>query len=169
MSLFTCAREREISDLLHKGHWPQACPDDLRAHVASCRSCSDLVLITESLQTSRRLTAELPRLEPAGAIWWRAQLRRRNAAIEKVSRPILGAQIFALTMTLVVTAAIAVWLFPNWSAWFADLPGTLHLDALFPSSVPKNGILWIIVPVLATIALLSGIVVYLASEKQFDD
>lgn len=166
MSPFTCARERELSELLHKGHWPQACPDDLRAHVQSCRSCSDLVLITGSFQASRRQTADLPRLEPAGAIWWRAQLRRRNVAIEKVSRPILGAQIFALTMALVIITAIAFWQFGNWSAWFADFPAALHLDALIPSSVPENGILWIIVPVLATIALLSGIVVYITSEKQ---
>ena len=166
MSPFTCPRERELSDLLHKGHWPEACPEDLRAHVTSCRSCSDLVLVSESLQASRRQTAELPRLEPAGAIWWRAQLRRRNAAIEKVSRPILGAQIFAFTMALVILAAIAVWQFGNWSSWLTDLPAALHLDALIPSSVPENGILWIIVPVLATIALLSGIVVYIASEKQ---
>lgn len=166
MSPFTCTREREIIALLHNGHWPQACSDELRAHVASCRSCSDLVLVTESLQASRRQTTELPHLEPPGAIWWRAQLRRRNAAIEKVSRPILGAQIFAVLMTLVVVAAIAVWQFGNWSAWFADLPGALHLTALIPSSMPDNGILWIIVPAIATVALLSGIVVYLASEKQ---
>lgn len=69
-------------------------------------------------------------------------------------------------MTLGVIAAIAVWQFGNWSAWFADLPDVLHLDALIPSSMPESGILWIIVPVLATIALLSGIVVYLTSEKQ---
>ncbi|MBS1803773.1 MAG: hypothetical protein JST28_10430 [Acidobacteria bacterium] len=166
MSPFTCAREREVSDLLHNGHWPQACPADLRDHVASCRSCSDLVLVTGSFQVSRRLTAELPRLEPAGAIWWRAQLRRRNAAIEKVSRPIIGAQIFALAMTLIVIAAIAVWQFGNWSAWFADFPGTLHLGALIPPSFSENGFLWIIMPAIATIALLSGIVAYLASEKQ---
>jgi len=166
MSPFTCARERELSELIRKGHWPQASPADLRAHVTSCRSCSDLVLVTDTLQASHRHTAELPRLEPAGAIWWRAQLRRRNAAIEKVSRPILGAQLFASTMALVVIAAVAVWQFGNWSVWFADLPGTLHLDALIPSAMPENGILWIIMPVLATIALLSGVVVYLASEKQ---
>lgn len=165
MTPFSCAREHELSELLRKGHWPQACPADLYAHVVSCRSCSDLVLITGMLQNSRRHTAELPRLEPAGAIWWRAQLRRRNAAIEKVSRPILGAQIFALAMTLVVLAAIAVWQIGNWSAWFADVPSALHLDALIPSSMPESSILWIIVPVLATIALLSGIF-YLASEKQ---
>lgn len=166
MSPFTCTRERELTLLLHNGHWPQACPDELRTHVASCRNCSDLVLLTGSLQASRRQTAELPRLEPPGAIWWRAQLRRRNAAIEKVSRPILGAQIFAVVMTLVVVGAIAVWQFANWSAWFADLPGALHLTALIPSSLPENSILSIIVPLLATIALLSGLVVYLASEKQ---
>lgn len=166
MSPFTCIRERELTLLLYNGHWPQACPDELRNHVSSCRSCSDLVLVTESLQASRRQTTELPRLEPAGAIWWRAQLRRRNAAIEKVSRPIFGAQIFAVFMALVVVAAIASWQFGNWSAWFADLPGALHLTALIPSSMPESGILWIIVPVIATIALLSGLVVYLASEKQ---
>ena len=166
MNPFSCAREREISGLLHKGHWPQACSGDLREHVASCRTCADLVLVTQTLQGSRRQTAELPRLEPPGAIWWRAQLRRRNAAIERVSRPILGAQIFALAMTLVILAAIAIWQVGNWSVWFADLPSILHLDALIPSSMPESSILWIIVPVFATIALLSGIVVYLASEKQ---
>jgi len=166
MSPFTCARERELSDLLHKGHWPQACPEELRAHVASCRNCSDLVLVAGTLQVARQRTADLPRLEPAGAIWWRAQLRRRNAAIEKVSRPILGAQIFALTITLVVLAAVAVWQVGNWSAWLADLPNALHLNALIPSSMPESSILWIIVPVLASVALLSGLVVYLASEKQ---
>jgi hypothetical protein len=166
MNPFTCTREREVAAALHSGHWPQACPEDLRVHVASCRACSDLVLVTEPIQASRRQTADLARLQPAGAIWWRAQLRRRNAAIEKVSRPILGAQLFALTMTLVVIAAIAVWQFGTWSAWFANLPGALHLEALIPSSMPESSILWIIVPVLATITLLSAIVVYVASEKQ---
>jgi len=166
MSPFSCTREREVSDLLHNGYWPQACPGELRAHVASCRICSDLVLVTGSFQSARRQTAELPRLEPAGAIWWRAQLRRRNVAIEKVGRPIVGAQIFAVIMTLVVVAAMAIWQFGNWSAWFADLPGALHLTALIPSSMPENSVLWIIVPVITTIALLSGIVVYLTSEKQ---
>lgn len=165
MSLFSCAREREVSELLHKGHWPQACPDDLRSHVASCRSCSDLILVTGTLQETRRHAADLPRLQPAGAIWWRAQLRRRNAAIEQMSRPIIGAQIFACAMVLVVVAAIAVWQFGNWSSWFADFPAALHLSALIPSAMPEST-LWIIVPVFATIALLSGIVVYLASEKQ---
>src|SRR5215469_7769877 len=103
-------------------------------------------------------------LEVPGALWWRAQLRRRNAAIEKIARPIFGAQVFALAMVLVVVAVVVVWQAGNWSAWFAALPAALHLDALLPVS-DWGGMLWI-VPVLATIAVLSGVVVYLVSEKQ---
>jgi hypothetical protein len=166
MSPFTCTREREISLLLRNGYWPQACPDDLRTHIATCRTCSDLILVTEALQASRKQTADLPRLEAPGAIWWRAQLRRRSAALEKMTRPILGAELFALGMALVVVAALVVWQAGNWSAWFAELPAVLHLDALVPSSMLESSTLWIVVPLLATIALLSGIVVYLASDKQ---
>jgi hypothetical protein len=166
MSPFTCSRERELSELLQNGFWPQACSDDLRAHVASCRSCSDFILVTEALQHSRRQAADLAHLEPPGAIWWRAQLRRRNEAIEKMSRPILGAQIFAFVITLIVVGAICLSQADTWSSWFSELPSVLHLDALIPASLPQTGILWIVVPVFATIALVSGIVVYLASEKQ---
>ncbi|HET6169653.1 MAG TPA: hypothetical protein VFE01_05700 [Terracidiphilus sp.] len=166
MSPFTCKRDREVSELLHNGYWPKACPEDLRAHVESCRSCSDLILVTETLHASRKQSAELPHLEPPGAIWWRAQLRRRNAALETMSRPILGAQIFALIMAVFVIAGVAISQAGNWSAWFADLPSVLHLDALIPSSMAASSTLSIVVPLLATIALLSGVVVYLASDKQ---
>jgi hypothetical protein len=167
MSPFSCAREREVTDLLHQGFWPQACPPELRAHVDACRICSDLVLVTETMRAARRQSAELPRLEPPGATWWRAQLRRRNAAIEKVTKPILGAQLFALAVALVVAVGVVIWQADNWRAWIADLPRALHLDALIPASIGNSGgTLWIVVPLLAMIALLSGVVVYLASEKQ---
>lgn len=163
MSPFSCAREREVTELLQRGAWPEACADDLRSHVTTCRICSDIVLVTGTMQAARRQGAELPLIDPAGAIWWRAQLRRRNDAIEKVAKPILGAQVFALVMALAVAAGVVIWQADNWRAWFADLPRALHLDALIPASM--SGSLWV-VPVLAMVALLSGVVVYLGSEKQ---
>lgn len=167
MSPFTCARERELSELLRQGYWPKACSDDLRAHVASCRSCSDLVLVTGTLQAARKETAELPRLEPAGAIWWRAQLRRRNAAIEKMARPILGAQLFAFAVTLVLLAAVLVWQAGNIGVWIQNLPNALNLGALVPASLADSSTpLWIVIPIVASVALISGVVVYLVSEKQ---
>ena len=167
MSPFTCAREREVTELLHRGYWPEACPDELRAHVEACRMCSDLVAVRTALQTARQQTMQLPHLESPGAIWWRAQLRRRNEAIERVGRPILGAQIFALAISVVVGVAVLAWQGNALKAWFADLPRALHLDALVPAAMSQSGgLASILLPVLATVALLSGVVVYLATEKQ---
>jgi hypothetical protein len=167
MSPFTCTREREVTELLHQGFWPEACPAELRTHVETCRSCSDLVLVTQALQTSRRQTVDIPRLESPGALWWRAQLRRRNAAIAMVGRPILGAQIFALMLLIVVGAGGLVWKGSLVTTWLEDLPRALHFDALVPSTLSQSGGLgWIVLPALAMAALLSGVVVYLATEKQ---
>jgi hypothetical protein len=167
MSPFSCWREREVTELMHRGYWPDACPAELKAHIDACRICSEIVLVTRTMQAARMQSMELPRLEPAGATWWRAQLRRRNAAIEKVTRPILGAQIFALAVALVVAVGVVFWQADNWRTWFSELPHALHLEALIPATrTSSSETLWIVVPVLATIGLLSGVVVYLASEKQ---
>jgi len=100
MTLRPCSREKEVAELLERGGWPQACAPDLRAHVSGCRSCGDLVLVTETFQRARAGAAGAARLASPEAIWWRAQLRRRNAAVERVGKPILGAQIFALAINL---------------------------------------------------------------------
>jgi hypothetical protein len=168
MSPFTCAREREVTELLHQGYWPEACPAELRMHVETCRMCADLVAVRTAFQVARQQTMPIPRLESPGAIWWRAQLRRRNEAIERVGRPILGAQIFALAISVVVAAGVLAWQGNALKAWFAHLPRALHLDALVPAALSQSsgGMASIVLPVLATVALLSGVVVYLATEKQ---
>ncbi len=167
MSPFTCAREREVTELLHRGYWPDACPAELRAHVEACRVCSDLVVVAQAFHDAHKQTLQVPQMESAGAVWWRAQLRRRNAAIEKVARPIWGAQIFALVISVIVAAAVLASQGNTMKAWLEDLPRALHLDALVPATLAQsNESAWIVIPVLATVALLSGVVVYLATEKQ---
>ena len=167
MSPFTCAREREVTQLLHQGYWPDASPAELRAHVESCRVCSDLVVVSQAFEAAHRQTAPMPNLESAGALWWRAQLRRRNAAIEKVGQPILGAQIFALMISVVVAGAMIVWKGNTLKAWLEGLPRALHFDALVPVALSQStGLAGILIPVFATVALVSGVVVYIATERQ---
>ena len=112
----------------------------------------------------------MPRLDAPGVVWWRAQLRRRNAAIERIGRPLLGAQIFALAVSLIVAAGMLAWQTRRGfhvTSWLINLPGALHFNALLPASPPSfEGGIWIVVPILATIALLSGVVVYLGSERR---
>ncbi len=50
MSPFSCAREQEVTELLHQGYWPDACPAELRGHVEACRICSDLVVVAQAFQ-----------------------------------------------------------------------------------------------------------------------
>jgi hypothetical protein len=192
MTLRPCPHEAEIRQLLELGHWAQSCPPELRVHAASCRACGDLILVSQTFRSARAASLSAPQLPPPGVLWWRAQLRRRNAAVERINKPIFGAQVFALGITLVV----AVWLI-GWQAreswlWLSSLKAGLkselgkgfwaglgdwvasisqsqafHFQALVPLSAIKSGVsLMYLVPGLVMFALISGVVVYLASEKQ---
>jgi hypothetical protein len=171
MTLRPCSRESEVKTLLDLGAWPHACPPELRNHVETCASCGDLVLVTLAFKKARADAAGITIGSP-GALWWRAQLRRRNAAVERIGKPILGAQIFALSINLMLALGFVVSQARHglgWLTWLERLPQarTLHLEVLLPSAFFNSGwSLYLLIPVLATLALVGGVVVYLASEKQ---
>jgi hypothetical protein len=172
MILKSCSHEKEVAELLQRGQWPAACTPELRAHVSACRSCGDLVLVAETFQRARAGKAGAASIATPGALWWRAQLRRRNAAVERLGKPILGAQIFALAINLFIVVAFLAYQARHgmgWLSWLEQLPEaySLHLDNLSQSALLNPGwSLMVLIPAVATLALLSGVVIYLASERQ---
>ena len=172
MTLSPCIREKEVKELLARGGWPQTCSPELLVHLSGCRACGDLVLVTETFKRARADAAGAAKLGSAGALWWRAQLRRRNAAVERVGRPIFGAQIFALSVSLFIAVGFLTFQARdglNLLSWLKHHPEALalHLEVLWPSALFSSGwSLALLIPVFATLALLSGVVVYLALEKQ---
>jgi hypothetical protein len=110
------------------------------------------------------------RLDSPGAIWWRAQLRRRNAAIERIGRPLLGAQIFALAVCLVAAIVYVLWMTRrgfDWLAWLGELPRALHLGALVPGSLSDSPwTIWLGLSAGALVALTGGLLALLKSEKR---
>jgi hypothetical protein len=88
MTFRPCSYERELTQALKDGHWPQGCGAELRAHVDVCGNCSDLVLVTQTFQRARCESERVAACGSPSLLWWRAQLRHRNAAAERVSRPI---------------------------------------------------------------------------------
>jgi len=168
MMLRPCARENEIAELLRLGHWPVAASAELRAHVSGCGSCSDLILVSQSFQQVREEIGSSARLQSAGVLWWRAQLRRRNAAMERINRPILGAQIFAFAIVLVLALGFVVFQATHglrWISWFGKIspPQTSLMDAMrWVASVGSD---WVLVPGVIALAVMSGIVLYLVAEK----
>jgi hypothetical protein len=172
MTLRTCPHDTEVRLLLQLGHWPQSCTPELRAHVEGCRACGDLVLVTMAMRGARAESMKAAQLPPPGVLWWRAQLRRRNAAIERINKPILGAQIFAFAITLLMTIGLLVYQAKDgwsWIAWLASLPQSqvFHWEVLwsFASTKSAAGLLSLI-PALVLLAIFSGAVVYLTSEKR---
>ena len=170
MTLRPCSCEKEVTELLARGQRPEAFTQELRAHVRGCRSCTDLALVTEAFQRSRSETAAAANLRPHGALWWRAQLRRRNEAVKRVARPMLGAQIFALSLYLSSAAGFLVSQARHglqWLSWLEQLSKSqvLHVEALWPSAL-FNWTPMLLIPALAALALVGGVAVCLAAEKQ---
>jgi hypothetical protein len=170
MRIGTCSNETELAELLRRGHWPEASSPEMRAHVAGCTTCSRHVLLTQAFARERATASAAARLDSPGALWWRAQLRRRNAALERIARPMLGAQIFAIVVALVAAAlflASQVKHGLGWFAWLAEVPRALRLQALLPASgLNWSAGAWILSALLAIFVLLSGVFAYIASDKR---
>jgi hypothetical protein len=171
MSAF-CSQGGEIAEALRSGRWPHGCDPQLRAHVDACRSCNDLVLVTQAFQKARSDSAQAARLGAPGLLWWKAQLRRRNAAVEQVSKPITVAQIFALLLNLLVAWSLLASLFPHGLKPALMWSGLLHFDAFhwetlwsFPF-MKLDGTFMLLIPSLGALVLLSGVVLYLTSEQR---
>lgn len=108
MNLFFCSSEKELEGTLRQGRWPYACDPDLRAHVDGCRDCQELVLVTQALQKAKSPGEELAPLRSSGLLWWRAQLRRRNEAIQTVTEPLALVEKAGL-LSLLAAFCILVW------------------------------------------------------------
>jgi hypothetical protein len=179
MTFTPCSHEKEVAQLLARGPWTQVCTEELRNHVRQCRACGDLLLISQVFRQARTETASAAPLASSGALWWRAQLRRRNAAVERVGRPILGAQIFALVANLLVALAFLIAQARHGLGWLTRLEqipqsSSLHfeklwasMDKLWPDALFSSGwSLALMISALAALLLFSGVAVYLATEKQ---
>ncbi|HTS38547.1 MAG TPA: hypothetical protein VMH04_22925 [Candidatus Solibacter sp.] len=167
MMLRACSFENEVLQALRNGHWPHGCAAELCAHVVKCSACSDLVSVTQTFQSARNESTREAALDSPGLLWWRAQLRRRHAANEQVNRPITIAQRFALVMTLAAAVVFVASQYRrglHWASWWAELAPTRLFHLLSSSPTPQ----WnfpLLIAGLAGLALLSGLVVYLVTEK----
>jgi hypothetical protein len=171
MTFRNCSFETEIAQALKEGHWPEGCGAELRAHVDACGNCSDLVLVTQTFQRARSESESAAQVRPVSSpslLWWRAQLRRRNAATERVSRPITIAQAFAWFVVALVGVVFAASQYHGglrWASWWAEFApqGALHFLSIESGVV--DGTRLMLVFGIGLLALLSGLVVYLASDK----
>jgi len=170
--LNSCPNETELRELLASGQWPQAASPELRAHAESCRSCADLFLVAGAFQKARAATIAAAKPVSPGILLWRARLRRRNAAVERLTRPLLNAHIFALAFILIAGLGFLVFealRSDGWRAWLEQLPqsAAAQWEAFRSTGTidPSWGLL-VVLPTVATLLLLGAVAVYLATDRQ---
>jgi len=80
---------------------------DLQQHVASCPSCADLALVMTSFQSERDRSRRAATVPSAGLVWWRAQLRQRQAAARTAAAPVTIVHAFTLALALALAVFMA--------------------------------------------------------------
>jgi hypothetical protein len=169
MRIRPCPRENEVRDALKGGQWQVTADPELRAHAASCRACGDLVLVSQAFKKARGESLASVKLPPPGILLWRAQLRRRHAAVERLTRPLLGAQIFALVVVLSTALGFGAFEARHGVAWLTWLEQLAQSGGLRWSAFlsPTQGWAWtLLLPAFAMLFLVAGLAVYLVSERQ---
>lgn len=166
MMLRACPREKDVNELVARGQWPQASALELREHVQGCRACADLVLVASAFQSARAETVAAAKVGSAGALWWRAQLRRRRAAVERIERPLMSAQIFALAVSVLAALGFAGFEARHGVAWLDWLEGLPQAATVQMADFSASGWMWLLLAAGATLALVAGVVVYMTAEKR---
>jgi hypothetical protein len=159
-----CSHLAEVRKALVAGQWPQAVAPDLRAHAAACNRCTQEILITQHLSAAKASAIAAAENEaPAAApqlLWWRAQLRRRNAALAQAARPIAAAQIFAIA----ITAAAAIGLIAT--HWDSVVSRAAQAPASSFASLLTNWSLAPLIVAITLVATLGGVALYLSTDRQ---
>lgn len=114
-----CEFEPEVLAATLQSRWPERVDADLRAHVASCAICSDVVAIAGAFDNAREEMRGCAVVPDSGRVWWLAQLRARREAAEAAGRPITAAQVIAFACAAGVLGAC----FGATSTWFQSALG----------------------------------------------
>ena len=100
MRVMGCPHETAVWRSALTGEWAPG----LAEHVASCKTCHEVALVTRGLASLGRESPALDALPDARQIWWRARWLRSRAA-EKAARPVRLYQRFAAVGVMLSAAA----------------------------------------------------------------
>jgi len=170
-----CAREQDVLDAIAARRWPARCDQELRDHVAFCSICTDFVAVVGPLTDARDDIWPDIQVPTSATVWWRAQLRARQEAERKASRPITVVQVAASVAALIVLVVVANVIQPWLPAFTLPIPQLPTLNVAIPrislpqvpTSVSEIGMWsWVAIGVFLSWAVIAPLVIYLASSEE---
>jgi hypothetical protein len=157
-----CGRTAEVQELLRLGHWPQAADVELAEHVRACRRCGETVLVSQALCAARVSSMSEAGVEPPALVWWRAQLRRKHEAVQRVERP-MRAQMLVVLAVVSVGLGLAFQLSGGTAAWRTWM--SAGAASVVRSGVGSLGVGLVVASAVA-LAMMAGLAVYLSVERK---
>ena len=100
-----CPREQDVINAIVSGRWPDRCDESLCTHVAECEVCKELVEVASVLRVDHDGLRDEMSLPSAGQVWWRAAIRARLEASQRVAQPM--SWIFGISLACAAGLAIA--------------------------------------------------------------
>jgi len=167
-----CPREQDVLDALAAQRWPARCEEELRAHVADCTLCADLIEVASSLLVEQESAWCDARVPPSAVVWWRAQIRAREEAARSAARPVAFMQgvaaSLALWIAVVVLRALPWPAMPDWRGWFSGLVTSVSVTmpdlSTLAAGVPGGWLLLVLALALGAWILLAPVAIYLAAN-----
>jgi hypothetical protein len=118
-----CPFEADALSAAIQGRWPNRVDAELRAHIETCRICSDVAAVAAAIDSNRDAMRMEIAVPDSGRVWWLAQLRARREAAQAAARPITAAQVAAFASVVALLGAC----FGATSTWFQN---SLHSAAI---------------------------------------
>ena len=161
-----CAREQDVVEAVTTGCWPE--DGVLHAHAAACRTCSDAVILLQTLASERDRLVEQAHVPSAALVWWRAQIRARQEAARTVTQPIAFAQGIAVAIGLGIVFAVAGLASPwarDRAAWLMDYARAVKMSVEVTglTSALQGSTMWILAAI-AIWFIVAPVVIYLGEE-----
>jgi hypothetical protein len=163
-----CEFESDALAAALQGRWPDRVDDHLRAHVAACAICCDVVAIAGTVDEAREELRSCVVVPDSGRVWWLAQLRARREATEAAGRPITAAQVIAFACAVGLVGAC----FGATSKWFQAILGRIassvagfDTKAFLASAISLFGEHAALVLAMAAVIFLVPAVVYLTVQR----
>jgi len=159
--MIECPRESDVLDAVASEKWPHRVDAELADHVRSCAVCSDVLAVATAMRAEHEQMWQDASIPSSGQAWWRAEMRVRQEAVRKASRPIVVAQVAAVLVALGV-AGTAGWL--GWS-WIGQEPAAVDLMKMSAQAMASPLARSLVVAILA-LAVVTPVVFYVVLSDE---
>ena len=156
-----CEREIEVVEALMDGRWPDGCESTLVAHVQTCALCAEVLAVAGAVRNQHQSAMQEAELPPSGLVWWRAQRRARQEALETAQRAITTVQAASVSIAAVIALTVIGFTRETWTGWLHRISDGFYFGSI--SLAPATlGLLFVGI---AATALLAPVALWFAVSR----